>query len=129
MIHVDTSALVAALTGRRTAAPLLRGFISDGIRLGLSTPVLYEWLRGPRSQPELDIQEALVPSAAAFPFGVEEAKLAADMYRKLKRPRGREIDIVIAACAVANGAALWTLNTEDFSDIPGLTLVEPDAGQ
>lgn len=128
MIHVDTSALVAALTGRRTAAPVLRGFISDGIRLGLSAPVLYEWLRGPRSQPELDLQEALFPSAAAFPFGVEEARLAADLYRTLKRPRGREIDIVIAACAVANGATLWTLDTEDFSDIPGLTLAGSDPG-
>jgi predicted nucleic acid-binding protein len=41
----------------------------------------------------------------------------------MKRPRGREIDIAIAACAIANNASLWTLCPEDFSDVPGLTLV------
>ncbi len=59
---------------------------------------------------------------AAFNFGRDEAALAAALYRDLARPRGREIDLVIAACAIANGASLWTLNQKDFSDIPGLTL-------
>jgi len=122
MIHVDTSALIASLTGRRTAAPTLRAFISDGIRLGLSTPVLYEWLRGPRLPSELAAQELLLPAGAAFNFGRDEAALAAALYRRLARPRGREIDLVIAACAIANGASLWTLNQKDFGDIPGLTL-------
>ena len=30
--------------------------------------------------------------------------------------------VAIAACAIEHGAALWTLNPEDFQDIPGLTL-------
>lgn len=123
MIHVDTSALIAALTGRRSAVLVMRGFISDGIRLGLSAPVFYEWLRGPWTAEELEAQEALLPSKAVFPFGLDEARLAADLYRRLKRPRHREIDIAIAACAIANDASLWTLNPDDFSDIPGLTLV------
>lgn len=123
MIHLDTSALIAALTGRRTAAPVMRGFISDGIRLGISAPVLYEWLRGPRTEDELSAQELLLPRRAAFAFGADEARLAADLYRRMARPRQREIDIAIAACAMANGASLWTLNPHDFSDIPGLTLV------
>lgn len=122
MIHVDTSALIASLTGTRAAALTLRGFVSDGLRLGISTPVLYEWLRGPRQPQELAFQEILLPSNGAFGFGVEEAALAADLYRRMARPRHREIDIAIAACAMANGAALWTLNPRDFSDIPGLTL-------
>ena len=123
MIHVDTSALVASLTGRRTSAPVMRGFISDGTRLGVSSLVLYEWLRSPRLPDELSAQEILLPSRAAFAFGVDEARLAADLYRRMKRPRGREMDIAIAACAIANAASLWTLNPGDFSDIPGLTLV------
>lgn len=122
MIHVDTSALIAALTGQRTAVLAMRGFISDGIRLGISTPVLYEWLRGPRTPDEVSAQELLFPSRAVFPFGLDEAILAADLYRRMKRPRQREIDIAIAACAMANGASLWTLNPGDFSDVPGLTL-------
>jgi predicted nucleic acid-binding protein len=124
MIHLDTSALIASFTGSRTAAGVLRGFISDGIRLGLSTPVLYEWLRGPRLPDELAHQEILLPSNAAFSFGIEEAALAADLYRRMARPRRRQIDIAIAACAISNDAALWTLNRGDFSDIPGLTLAD-----
>jgi predicted nucleic acid-binding protein len=122
MIHLDTSALVAALTGKRTAAPVLRGFISDGIRLGVSTLVLYEWWRGPRTDQELTHQEALFPRDSAFPFGVSEAGLAADLYRRLGRARGREMDLAIAACAMNHGAVLWTLNRGDFSDVPGLEL-------
>jgi predicted nucleic acid-binding protein len=41
------------------------------------------------------------------------------------RPRRREIDITVAACAIEHGAALWTLNTSDFEDIPGLRLYAP----
>ena len=36
----------------------------------------------------------------------------------------REIDIAIAACAIRHEAALWTLNTADFADIPGLRLYQ-----
>lgn len=123
MIHVDTSALISALTGHRRALPVMRRFISDGIRLGLSAPVFYEWLRGPRTPEELEAQELLLPARAVFPFGREEARLAADLYRRMRRPRHRETDIAIASCAIANGASLWTLNPEDFADIPGLSLV------
>jgi predicted nucleic acid-binding protein len=42
------------------------------------------------------------------------------LYRQQSRPRGREIDLAIAACALSWDAALWTLNTVDFDGIPGL---------
>ena len=51
--------------------------------------------------------------------------MAADVYRKVTRPRGRELDIAIAACALTQGASLWTLNHDDFHDIPGLDLHLP----
>ncbi len=123
MIHLDTSALIAALSGPRSQALVLRRFVADGERLGVSSIVLYEWWRGPRTEQELDAQEALVPAGRAVSFGVAEAALAATMYRKLNRPRQREIDLAVAACAIIQHAALWTLNPRDFSDIPGLDLV------
>jgi predicted nucleic acid-binding protein len=122
MIHLDTSSLVAALTGPRSAAPALRRWIHDGERVGVSTLVLYEWWRGPRSRQELSDQETFFPAAAAAVFTRREAEVAAEIYRRVKRARQREIDIAIAACAIANGAALWTLNPRDFQDIPGLDL-------
>lgn len=122
IVHLDTSALVDALTGRRLSLPRLGEFVKEGHRLKLSAPVLYEWLRGPRTVGELQDQEALLPRRAAVPFDTEAAATAADLYTQLDRVRSREMDLTIAACAVANDAALWTLNEEDFRDIPGLRL-------
>jgi predicted nucleic acid-binding protein len=123
MIHLDTSALIAALSGPRPQAAILRSFISDRERLGVSSIVLYEWWRGPRSDEELEAQEALIPARTACHFGVAEAALAASIYRRLNKPRHREIDVAVAACALLQHAALWTLNPRDFADIPGLELV------
>jgi predicted nucleic acid-binding protein len=123
MIHLDTSALVAALAGPGAASKRLERFIEDGERLAVSALVLYEWLRGPRRSIELEAQEALLPADAAIPFGSQEAEAAARLYRSASRPRGREIDLAIAGCAILHGAALWTLNPQDFKDLPGLDLV------
>jgi predicted nucleic acid-binding protein len=123
MIHLDTSALIAAFSGQRREATVLRRLVADGERLGVSSIVLYEWWRGPRTEAELDVQEALVPARSACGFGAAEAALAADIYRRLNRPRNRGVDIAIASCAIIQHAALWTLNPRDFADIPGLDLV------
>ena len=124
MIHLDTSVLVDALTGPRRSAPALRRVLDRGERIGIATLVLYEWLRGPRREAELLHQEALLPAAEVLPFGSREAALAAELYRKMPRARQREFDLGVAACALLNGAAFWTLNTQDFRDIPGLELFE-----
>lgn len=123
MIHLDTSVLVAAFGRPSDVFDRLRAFVDRGERLGVSTIVLYEWWRGPRDSQDLADQDVLLPSAAAFPFGAREAEIAAGIYRSLRRPRQREVDIAIAACALAHDAALWTLNPRDFQDIPGLLLV------
>ncbi len=123
MIHLDTSVLIDALTGPKRSAPQLRAWIDRRERIALTTLVLYEWLRGPRLREEIEAQEALFPAAAAVAFGPQEAALAADLYRAVRRPRGRELDLAVAACALTHGAALWTLNPEDFRDVPNLRLV------
>jgi predicted nucleic acid-binding protein len=71
---------------------------------------------------ELAAQEALFPADSAIPFGFAEAALSAKLYKSARRPRGREIDLAIAACAIGRQAELWTLNTSDFADLPGLRL-------
>ncbi len=55
-------------------------------------------------------------------FGPREATLSAELYRSLKRARGPELDMAIAACAMVRDADLWTLNVADFRDIPQLQL-------
>lgn len=125
IVHVDTSALIDALTGPRRSLDRMIQLTEQGERLTLSTIVLYEWLRGPRTRAELTAQEELFPRDAAVAFGSAEAEVAAKLYGRVRRPRGRELDIAVAACAVAQGGALWTLNPDDFRDIPDLRLVAP----
>lgn len=124
MTLLDTSVLIDSLSGPKRSARALRSAIEQGERLLLPSLVLYEWLRGPRSQAEIAAQEALFPAHTAVVFGAQEASLGAKLYRSLKRPRGREIDIGIAACAITRDAALWTLNEVDFRDIPQLRLAD-----
>lgn len=123
MIVIDTSALIGSLSGPKRSASRLRRFLEQGERITMPAIVLYEWLRGPRLPEELAAQDELFPREQALAFGATEASVAADLYRRVKKPRGREIDLAIAASAIVRDAALWTLNTADFADIPGLALV------
>ena len=123
MVLLDTSVLIDSLTGPKRSHPALYRLVQRGERTALPSLVLYEWLRGSRTKDEIADQEELFPSSAAVPFGPEEAALSAELYRAIRRARGREIDLAIAACAIRRDAELWTLNTRDFTDIPGLRLI------
>jgi predicted nucleic acid-binding protein len=124
VILLDTSVLIDSLSGKKSSAAALRGQIENGERILIPSLVLYEWLRGPRVPAELAAQEALFPSSAALPFGPQEAAVSAQLYSSLRRARGREIDLAIAASAILRDASLWTLNVTDFADIPGLRLLQ-----
>jgi len=117
--------LIDSLTGPRRSAAALRKQIERGERIVVPSFVLYEWLRGPRLPQELAAQEALFPGDSAIPFGPVEAALSAKLYKAVRRPRGREIDLAIAACAISRQAELWTRNVSDFEDLPGLRLTRP----
>jgi predicted nucleic acid-binding protein len=122
MTFLDTSALVGSLAGAKLSGPALRGALERGERMLISSPVLYEWLRGPRIAQELALQEQLFPPESIVPFGRQEAVLSAELYKSLGRARDREADIAIAACAIVREAELWSLNRADFKDIPGLRM-------
>lgn len=128
MILLDTSALIDTLCGDRNSAPTVRSAVERGERLLLSTLVLYEWLRGPRTPEDLEDQEALLPRESTVVFGPAEAARAAELYRSVPGARGREVDLAIAACALCWDAELWTLNVDDFRDIPGLAVRRPSSG-
>jgi predicted nucleic acid-binding protein len=122
MIHLDTCVLVDALTAPHRSAGALRSLIEKGERVSFCSLVFYEWARGQRVPEERRSQQALFPASDVAIFGSEEATLAAELYRRVRRPRGREIDLAIAATAIVHDAALWTLNPGDFEDIPRLRL-------
>jgi predicted nucleic acid-binding protein len=122
MTLLDTSVLIDSLSGLRRSAGALRAAIEHGERILIPSLVLYERLRGPRLPSEIAAPEALFPSDFAVGFGNKQAFLTAELYRSLKRPRGCEIDIAIAACTIVRDPGLWTLNAADFRDIPQLRL-------
>jgi predicted nucleic acid-binding protein len=123
VIVIDTSCLIDSLSGPRRSAATLRALIASGERIVTPTLVLYEWWRGPRLAEEIAAQEALFPRETALAFSAEAASVASNLYRAARRRRGRELDIAIAAVAIVNEAALWTLNPKDFDDLPGLAVV------
>lgn len=122
MILLDTSILLAALTGPRPQLGKLRQRLAAGQSMAISSLVLFDWRLGPRTPEELASQEELFPSANALPFGAEEATLAAVLYRQIPSGRAGAMAIAIAACALRQEAALWTLHREAFAGIPGLLL-------
>ncbi|HEV2448410.1 MAG TPA: type II toxin-antitoxin system VapC family toxin [Candidatus Sulfopaludibacter sp.] len=125
MIILDTSVLIDGLTGPNRSAPAIRALIAEGEQIVIPALVLYEWLRGPRIPQEVATQKRLFPARFAIPFGPDEAAASAKLYRAVRRARSREIDLAIAACAIVRDAPLWTLNSADFRDLPGLRLYEP----
>ncbi len=88
MICLDTSVLVEGLGAGGSLREAMQETIAGGKRLVVPSLVLYEWLCGPRLEAELRAQEALFPAAEAIPFGPEEARLAAELYWRVKRSRG-----------------------------------------
>lgn len=117
---LDKSFLIDALTDSKRQVPALCPGIDRGERMSIPSVVLYEWLRGPRSTQELVAQDVLLPSKRAIDFGPEEARVAASLYQRVGRPRSREIDLAIAACAIVHVAEVGTLNQNDIDDISGL---------
>ena len=122
MIVLDTSVLVDSLTGEKRSSPALRRVFERGERVILPALGCYEWLRGPRLPQELALAERLFPRESAIVFGPAEAAVSAQLYRSVRHPRGREMDLAIAACAIVRDAELWTLHPTDFKDVPGLRL-------
>ena len=123
MIVVDTSVLVDSFTGNRRSFSSLEALIEIGDRITVTSVVFYEWLRGARVRDELALQEELFPTESVVPFDAADAARAADIYKRVRSPRGREIDLAIAAMALNRDAAVWTLNPIDFGDIPNLRLI------
>jgi predicted nucleic acid-binding protein len=125
LIHVDTSVLVDAFTGARRSLASLESATIKGDVVTFCSIVLYEWLRGPRTEDEVETVRLFFETDRLATFGERNARTAAALYRQVKRARQRQADLAIAACAIEQGATLWTLNAGDFDDVPGLTLLRP----
>jgi tRNA(fMet)-specific endonuclease VapC len=132
MICLDTNIVISILSGRR---PSFRHRLGEQMRAGtkvaLPAVALFEMRYGivksnRREHSERLLQRFLGLGIDILPFDAEDAAHASDIRGRLESagtPIG-PYDYLIAAQARRRGAALVTLNTRDFSRVPGLLVVD-----
>jgi len=125
MIHLDTNIVVAYLRGDKRVADRIEAALPDiSINAMVLAELIYGAYRSARAVENLDkVNEfvRLVPTVSfdascAAKYGEIKAHLVT-----IGKPCG-EVDILIAAAAVAHGAKLVTKNKRHFENIPGLGL-------
>ncbi len=121
-IALDSSALIESLCGLQL--PRLMDIVASGHRLLLPAQTLYEWRRGPRKPSKLTMEQRLFPPERILPFTEREAIVAAQLFKTAARARARSADIAIAATSMTHDCLLWTFNRADFTDLPGLRLLD-----
>jgi len=120
IIHLDTSFLIRALSPNSGEDRQLRGWMADGVRLGMSAIGWTEFLCGPLDQQQLALAAAIISEPE--PFIVQDSIQTADLFNRSGRRRGSLLDCMIAAIAIRVGASLATANRNDFRRFSGLRL-------
>ena len=125
MILLDTNIIVAFLNGDNSILKRIKDEID---RIALSSLVVAELDYGAKvSQRAKDNLEKLyrfVDVVQVVPFDIESAKIFGSIKSKLRnigKPTG-EVDVLIAATAMAHKATLVTANRKHFENIEGLRL-------
>ncbi len=122
MIHLDTSFLISALDRGSPQDYSLRLWVKEGETLAMSAVAWSEFLCGPLTRSELELAERIVGKHREFTS--DHAVIAARLFNETGRRRGSLPDCMIAASAIADGAAVATANEPDFRrfEDAGLTL-------
>jgi len=125
---LDTNAVIALLKNEPPGVrDRLRGAVSGGVSIAVSTVVLYElWYGVARSQRRRENAERLrvflSGNVEVTAFDEEDASAAGDLRAALETA-GTPIDpydLLIAAQALRSGATLITANVSEFARVPGL---------
>ncbi len=132
MICLDTNIAIYVMNRR---IPSVRHRLAEQLRLGteIAFPAIalfelrYGYARSNRRiEAERLLEEFLAPGIAVLPFEAEDASHAGDI-RAHMESKGMSIgayDCLIAAQARRRGATLVTLNTREFSRVPGLIAMD-----
>lgn len=132
MICLDTNIAIYVMNRR---IPSVRHRLAEQLRLGteIAFPVIalfelrYGFARSNRRvEAERLLAEFLAPGIAVLPFEDEDAEHAGDIRAHLES-KGTPIgayDCLIAAQARRRSAALVTMNTREFSRVPGLIVTD-----
>jgi tRNA(fMet)-specific endonuclease VapC len=126
MFVLDTNSLIYFFKGIGNVATRLLKMPPKDVRI--PSIVLYELevgiAKSTSPAKRLAQLEALISVTGVLPFGLQEAKSAAQIRVELEN-RGQSIgpyDILIAAIALANQATLVTHNTREFERIEQLQI-------
>ena len=128
MILVESSVLVQVqrLPASREAIEL-GALISSG-EATVTGPVIMEYLRGARSQQEIEFLAERVVSLKYLEVDQQAWVIAGRLSNRLLRAGTTmsSMDVTIAAVAIRHGVPLYTLDT-GFGRIPEVTLYQPSS--
>jgi predicted nucleic acid-binding protein len=128
---VDSNLVIDHLGNVPDASQLIDQLVAEGVVISIVTYM--EAFQGViRSEQPAEAAEkfhAFIDSVLILPFSFAVAERCARLRETLrsqnKRVKSRALDLIIAATALEYGLTLVTKNTEDFKDIPDLTLYQP----
>ena len=124
IVILDTSILLDFLTGKgKPIVTKVERLLLDA-KAAVSVVSIYELLRGVESSQHLAQRKELISFCTVLDLTLPISQQAAEIYTFLKK-KGSLIhmeDILIAATAVHWRYPVMTLNSKDFSRIPGVRL-------
>src|SRR5918992_1287347 len=128
---VDSNVVIDHLEGIPPASAVLESLTPKGLAISIITYM--EAFQGIERSPDVaqarEKFQAFTDGVLILPlsFAVAErcARLRETLRTQQKRVNSRALDLIIAATALEYDLTLVTKNTEDFNDIPGLTLYQP----
>jgi predicted nucleic acid-binding protein len=112
MIHLDTNFLVGVLIPGSPADKAIRSWVARGESVGMSVVAWGELLCGPLLSQEEKLARQIV--TRIDPLLVVDAEKSAELFNLTGRRSRSFQDCMIAAVAIRCGAALATLNADDF---------------
>jgi len=118
VIHLDTNFVIRALVSGSSESRLLRGWVREGTRIGMSAVSWSEFLCGPVEADQIELVKAVVEDLT--PFVPQDAEVAARFFNLSGRRRGSFVDCMIAATAMRVSAVFATSDRADFRKLEAL---------
>lgn len=125
MIILDTDFIIELALRTPRAVSATKGWLATGEQLATTSINAAEFLRGAqRAQADAAAAEAILAGLDEIPFAGRDSRRFARLMHALDRAGGRipELDGMIAAVALENGARVATFNARHFDRVGGLEL-------
>ncbi len=112
-LHLDTNLLIDLVTAGSPHIAVVRRWLADGEKLGVSAIAWSEFCNGPLSKEQKDAIFAVVEQRVSD-FTWRQAEEASRLFHRTGRRRGSNADWMIEASAMAHHVPVATRNIRDF---------------